>query len=69
MSITTDFIIENTGSIILFRPMTDDARKWLDFNCVPEPWQWFGDAMACEPRCADNIIDGLRDSGFTIAAR
>jgi hypothetical protein len=61
-----DFILENHGNIILLRPITDAARAWLDFNCVPEPWQWFGDALAVEPRCAPDIIDGLRDDGFTV---
>ena len=63
----TDFTVENQGSIILVRPQTDAAKEWLDFNCVPEPWQWFGGALAVEPRCAPDIVDGLIDEGFSVA--
>ena len=61
---TPDFKIENHGSIILFRPITKEAREWLDFNCTPEPWQWFGGALAVEPRCAPDIHEGLVNDGF-----
>ena len=64
--IAPDFQVENHGSIILLRPATDEAKQWLNFNCAPEPWQWFGGAMAVEPRCASNLIEGLREEGFTV---
>ena len=63
----TDFTIENHGSIILIRPSTQPAKDWLDFNCASEPWQWWGDALAVEPRCAPDIVDGLRDDGFEVS--
>ena len=62
----TDFSVENHGSIILFRPFTETGRIWLDFNCVNEPWQWFGDALAVEPRMAPDIYDGLIADGFIV---
>ena len=61
-----DFQVENHGSVILLRPGNEAAKDWLDFNCVPEPWQWFGSALAVEPRCAPDIIEGLQEEGFTI---
>ena len=61
-----DFSVENRGSIILFWPLTDAAREWLNFNCVNEPWQWFGDALSVEPRMAPDVYDGLITDGFTV---
>ena len=62
-----DFQVENHGSLILLRPATEAAREWLAFNCVPDPWQWFGNALAVEPRCAPDIVNGMIDEGFTVA--
>lgn len=61
-----DFELTNHGSIITLAPLNQRAREWLDFNCVPEPWQWFGGALAVEPRCAPDIIEGLRNDGFVV---
>jgi hypothetical protein len=63
---TADFTCDVFGSIALLRPNTPEATKWLDFNCVPEPWQWFMGAMAVEPRALDDVIDGLEAEGFTV---
>ncbi len=58
-----DIQIENTGSIVLIRPLTGTAMDWLQEKT---DGQWFGNALACEPRYIDDIIEGLIDDGFEV---
>jgi hypothetical protein len=59
------FEVENHGSIFLFRPMTDEAKKHaLE---VFADAQRFGGAIAIEPRCVDNAIECLEEDGFEVA--
>lgn len=55
-------IIENHGSIILFRPMTPSADQWLHEHTEG---MWFGGALAVEPRYAMDLATGLTEEGFT----
>ena len=48
--------VENHGSICLVRPATDAAREWLAEHT---DGQWFGDALAVEPRYVVDLLDGL----------
>ena len=59
-----DFIIYNEGSILLFRPLTDAAREWLEEH-VQEDAQWFGGALVVEHRFAGDLAVGLVQAGFT----
>ena len=67
-----DFSLENHGSIVLMRPNTAAARRWLEATS-PDDAQFFGRAMAIEPRyvagaVAAALADGLnvRPCAFTI---
>ena len=60
----TDFTIQNEGSILLFRPLTDAAREWLKEN-VQEDAQWFGDALVVECRYAGDLAVGMLAAGLT----
>jgi len=59
-------IIENHGSIFLFRPRTGYAADWLRENVASEGWQWFGGALAVEPRYAGQLVCGIEDAGFSV---
>ena len=59
-----DFIIQNEGSILLFRPLTDSTREWLEEN-VQEGALWFGRALVVEHRYAGGLAVGLLKAGFT----
>lgn len=48
--------VENHGSICLVRPCTDAAREWLVEHT---DGQWWGGALAVEPRYLDDLLDGL----------
>jgi hypothetical protein len=63
----TDVVVEYHGSVALLRPMTAEAGDWITEHCAPEPWQYLGEALACEPRYVAPIIDGLREDGFTVS--
>jgi hypothetical protein len=57
----SDFRIENHGSVVLVRPLNDEARDWLQEHT---DGQWFGDALAVEPRYVENLLVGAVDAGF-----
>jgi hypothetical protein len=55
--------IENQGSLILFIPITENAKTWLQEN-VQEDAQWFGKALVVEPRYAGDLARGCREAGL-----
>lgn len=55
------FDVENHGSIALVRPLTADARTWLEEHT---DGQWFGGALVVEPRYLDGLVAGLIEEGF-----
>lgn len=61
-----DFTISNHGSILLVRPLNDEARDFLEQRTGDEA-QWFAGALAVEPRYALGIVMDLRDEqGFDV---
>lgn len=65
-SIPTDFTVTDHGSIILLRPLTPEARDWVD-EYLPADAQWHGRAIAVERRYFEDIYDGLTSAGLTIS--
>ena len=57
------FAIEDHGTIVLVRPLTDDAKTWLVEHTADDA-QWFGGALAAEPRYAEDIVEALVEEGF-----
>lgn len=67
MEATNDIQVEYHGSLYLFRPSTDDAKKWLEDHTEG---QWIGDALAVEPRYAHDLASGaVTEGGFTVGGR
>jgi hypothetical protein len=60
-----DFLIQNEGTIYLFRPMTAAAEEHLRDN-VGEEAQWFGGALVVEHRYARDLAAALNEEGFTL---
>lgn len=56
-----EFDVQDEGSIVLFKPLTDEAREWLECN-VQEDAQWFGGALVVEPRYAANLAQGILEA-------
>jgi hypothetical protein len=58
-----DILIENTGSIVLFRAVKADAQAWLEEHT---DGQWFGNALAVEPRYVSDLVYGLELYGYEV---
>ena len=59
--------IMGQGTIVLFVLNTDIAKAFVDENVQLESWQWIGDqGFAVDPRCAENLIAGMQDSGLIV---
>ncbi len=66
-----DFKIADTGTIVVFEPVTDRAKEWWGANVdAHEPWQQIGpDAIAIDHRPAQDIASALLGAGFTAEER
>jgi hypothetical protein len=58
-----DFCVTCHGSIIMVRPRTAEAREWLAEHT---DGQWWGGALAVEPRYFEPLAEGIAEAGFTI---
>lgn len=60
-----DVEIQNEGSIMLFRLLTDAAMEWAK-EYIPEDAQWLGNGFACEWRYAIDIANGMTANGLVV---
>jgi len=60
-----DVRIANHGSIVLVRPVTKAAEEWLNDNVGGEA-QYFGNALACEPRYVGDLLHGMENDGLIV---
>ncbi len=58
-----DVIVEDHFSLLLFRLLSPSAKSWVDQN-VQTDAQFFGGALVVEPRYAENLVRGMRESGL-----
>jgi hypothetical protein len=63
---SADIRFDNHGAIILLAQLSPAGREWLEANVSAEPWQWLGNALAIEPRCAVAVIEGALDAGLEV---
>jgi hypothetical protein len=63
-----DFRINDQGTIVLFTPISDAAREWVDENVASDSWQWFGPQLCVDHRMAGDLLDGIVAAGFEIEA-
>ena len=63
--VETDFLVENHGSLFLFRPLTLAANFWIDQN-LPEDRQTLGNAVAVEHRYIADIVRGAQADGLVV---
>ena len=64
-----DFWVANYGSMVALTPMSADANKAVDAGLIAyEDWQVSGGSIMVDHRMASDLLDHLRDDGFTIAA-
>lgn len=63
-----DVTLEDHGTVVLLQPLTGAGLEWLQTNVQTEGWQWFGSALAVEPRCAAAVVEGMVEDGLEVAA-
>lgn len=62
---SADVRIENqAASVCLARPLTEPGKRWLEEHT---DGQWFGGALAVEPRFVANLVDGMIGDGLEVA--
>jgi hypothetical protein len=61
---TTDFKIENQGTIIVFTPLTKAAEAFLE-RCDTAPWQWMGPSLVVDHRPAGMLLYHIKDEGLS----
>lgn len=64
---TTDFSVENHGTLFLFRLHTEAAREWVEGR-VPEDAQFFGGALVVEHRYAPALAEGMLEDGLAVGS-
>lgn len=61
-----DFFIENHGSIVAITPMSADANKAVDAGAIDyEDWQLQGCSIMVDARLAGDLVNNLKEQGFT----
>lgn len=65
-----DVSVANHGSICMISALTDAAKDWVDEHVPLEDWQMWGAGVtfSCEPRCVQNLIDGMMNDGLLVSA-
>ena len=63
-----DFLVANCGGMVALTPMTAKAREPCSDGTISfESWQVMGGSIMVDHRMADDLVEHLRDDGFTIA--
>jgi len=61
-----DIQFENFGSVVLIRGLSNAGRTWLDENVGDDETQYFGLAIAAEPRHCSAIYRGAVEAGLAV---
>jgi len=62
-----DVLVENHGTIFLFKPQTEAAKQWFAENVQTEGWQWLGKGLGVDHRFAENLVAGMIEAGLEVA--
>jgi hypothetical protein len=62
---TTDFLVENEGSIVLVTPTNKHAGAHLETHVDPDA-QWLRGSLVVEHRYAPSLVEQLIDDGFSV---
>lgn len=60
-----DFQVQNHGSLVLLKPVTDDADRWVEEYIDSSAQRWAG-AVVVEPRYIQPILAGIADAGLSV---
>jgi hypothetical protein len=59
-----DLVFENHLSLFLIRPVSSTGQSWLDENVGDDSTLTFGNAVVCEPRYVEAILQGATADGL-----
>jgi hypothetical protein len=59
-----DLLIQAEGTIVLFTPITDAAKQWIDEH-IADDLQWFGPALMVEHLFADDLFIYMAQAGLS----
>jgi hypothetical protein len=62
-----DLVFENHLSLFLIRPVSFIGQSWLDENVGDDSSLTFGNAVVCEPRYVEAILQGAIEAGLEVA--
>lgn len=62
----SDFLVQDEGSIVLVRPVTQAAQTWVAAH-IPEDATWFGGAVVVEHRYAFDVLSGIVADGLAVS--
>jgi len=65
-TVSPDFSIQNHFTVFLICPFSQRARAWIAEFVQPEA-QYFGSAIAVEPRYVADLLEGMLAAGLTMA--
>ena len=63
---SSDFEVENRGSVVLLHHRTPRARAWVSEHLPADRMTWMG-ATIVEPRYLGAIVEGAREDGLVVA--
>lgn len=61
-----DLQVEDHGSIVLLRPLTDAGEQFIEERLDNEEAQYWGNAIAVEPRYVGDIVQGAQGDGLEV---
>ncbi len=62
-----DFLVANYGSMVALSPMSAKANKACEEGKIDfEEWQVLGGSIMVDHRMADDLLENLRNDGFTV---
>jgi hypothetical protein len=61
-----DLLFENHFSLFLIRPCSETGQRWLDDNVGNADTLTFGNAVVCEPRYVEAILQGAIAAGLAV---
>lgn len=62
-----DVSVENHGSVVIVRPLSQAAKDWVAEYVSLEGYQPYRDAVVVEPRFVDGLLAGMQKYGLNVS--
>jgi hypothetical protein len=61
-----DVVVRNEGTVVMFTPLTREAKIFIKLKVDAEPYQFMGESLVVEHRFAESLIVGMQDDGLDV---